>query len=114
MGWLLNDEGRLAIAVVIALALFSYGYNRWVGALERDSKDRGYMGLIVAFGCAVTIAGFVIWTGKVTEAGQILVCFVASGSFMIVGSMQRYVRSRAQEERDGQVEAQEALDDAKG
>jgi len=112
--WLLSAEGRLAIAVLGALALFSWIYDHWVGGLEREGKDRGYMGLlIVAFGCAVTIAGFVMWTGNLQEAGQILVCFVASGSFMIIGSIRRHVRSRAQEEHDVQTEAQGMLDDAK-
>jgi len=112
--WLLSAEGRLAIAVLGALALFSWIYDRWVGSLEREGKDRGYMGLIVAFGCAVTIAGFVMWTGRLQAAGQVLVCFVASGSFMILGSIRRYVRSRAQEERGAQAEAREMLDDAQG
>ena len=114
MEWLLSAEGRLAIAVLGALALFSYGYDRWVGALERDGRDRGFMGLIVALGCAVTIAGFVLWTGQVAEAVQVLVCFVASGSFMIIGSIRRYVRSRTQEEREARSEARGMLDDAEG
>jgi len=116
-GWvnrLLSAEGRLAIAVLGALALFSWIYDRWVERLENEGKDRGYMGFIVAVGCAVTIAGFGLWTGKWQEAGEILVCFVASGSLMIVGSIRRHVRSRVQEEDVVQAEAQEALDDAKG
>jgi len=57
------------------------------------------MGLIVALGCAVTLAGAafivglepVLWT---------LACFAASGTPMILGSITRHCRARAEQRRE--------------
>jgi len=109
MDWLVSVDGRMAIAVLAALALFSWIYDRWVTRLEREGKERGFLSLIVAFGFAVTIGGFALWTGNWRAAGQVLLCCVASGSFMIIGSIRRYQEQRAREEAESRREAEDRL-----
>ena len=109
MDWLVSADGRVAIAVLAGLVLFSWTYDRWVSRLEREGKERGYLSLIVALGFAVTLGGFALWTGEWLAAGQILLCCVASGSFMIVGSIRRYQDQRAREEAQSRIEAEEII-----
>ena len=87
------------VIVLVALFGFGIGYNRLVGKLEHQGHDRGYMGFIVALGCAVTLAGtgFIVGLGPVLWA---LVCFAASGIPMIVGSISRYCRARTQQRQE--------------
>lgn len=72
------DLRYLALAAAL-LVLFGLGYNSWVAHLEHNGHDRGYMGLIVALGCAITGLGFSLvtslWLGLV-----LLSCFAASGA----------------------------------
>lgn len=112
MDWLVSADGRMAIAVLAGLVLFSWRYDHWVTALEREGKQRGYLSLIVALGFAVTIGGFALWTGNWLAAGQVLLCCVASGSFMILGSIRRYQEQRARDEAQARREAEEVLEDA--
>lgn len=87
------------VPILLALAAFGVVYNRWVESLERQGHDRGYMSLIVSLGCAVTLAGagFIVGLKPVLWA---LACFVASGIPMIIGSVGRYCRARAQQKRE--------------
>lgn len=87
------------VPILLALAIFGVVYNRWVDSLERQGHDRGYMSLIVSLGCAVTLAGagFIVGLKPVLWA---LACFVASGIPMIIGSVGRYCRARAQQKRE--------------
>ena len=87
------------VPILLALAIFGVIYNRWVEALEKKGHDRGYMSLIVSAGCAVTLAGtaFIVGLKPVLWA---LVCFAASGIPMIVGSVGRYCRARAQQRQE--------------
>jgi len=87
------------VPILLALAVFGYIYNRWVEALEKKGHDRGYMSLIVSAGCAVTLGGaaLIVGLGPVLWA---LVCFAASGIPMIVGSVGRYCRARAQQRQE--------------
>ena len=87
------------VPILLALAIFGVIYNRWVDSLEKQGHDRGYMGFIVAAGCAVTLAGaaFIIGLEPVFWA---FVCFAASGIPMIAGSVGRYCRARAQQKRE--------------
>ena len=109
MEHIVNVELRLAVAVLAGLALFGCAYNRWVERLEREGSDRGYMGFIVAFGCAVTIAGYALITGSLALALVLLACFVASGTPMIVGSVGRHLQARKAREARHEREAERAL-----
>jgi len=84
------------VPILLALAVFGIVYNRWVERLERRGHDRGYMGLIVALGCTVTLVGAVIIVG-LDPIRWVFACFVASGTPMVVGSISRYCRARARQ-----------------
>ena len=80
-----------------------------MASLEDKGHDRGYMAFIVALGCGVTILGYTIvvwsfWLGVI-----LLSCFVASGAFMIIGSVRRYVRKRAEDESVEAAEVKESF-----
>ena len=87
------------VPILLALAVFGYIYNRWVDSLEKWGHDRGYMGFIVALGCAVTLAGAALIIG-LEPVLWAFVCFAASGIPMIAGSVGRYCRARAQQKRE--------------
>jgi len=109
MDWLLGTDPRTAIAVLAALVLFSWRYDKWVGGLEAQGKDRGYMAFIVALGVIVTVAGWLLWTTDMRGAVRLGLCFLASGSWMILGSIQRYQEQRAHEEAQARKEAERLL-----
>jgi uncharacterized membrane protein len=85
--------------VLIALFIFGIGYNWLVAKLEHQGHDRGYMGFIVAFGCAVTLLGLGAIVGWEPVAWA-FTCFAASGIPMIAGSIRRHVRARAKARRE--------------
>lgn len=88
---------RFAI-VAIALMAFGAAYNWLVERLEQRGWDRGYTALLVAFGVAITLAGYAVVAGleaALTVAGL----FVASGTPMLLGSMLRHMRQREADER---------------
>lgn len=87
------------IPILLALAAFGYFYNHWVEHLENGGHDRGYMGLIVAFGCTITLAGAALLVGLEQIAWTFL-CFVASGLPMVLGSIVRHCRARARQRAD--------------
>lgn len=87
------------VPILLGLAIFGVLYNRWVESLEKQGHDRGYMGFIVALGCGVTLAGAAFIVGLETTLWT-LVCFVASGTPMIAGSICRYCRGRAQHRQE--------------
>lgn len=103
------DANERMVIVLGGLAVFGVLYNRWVGRLEGQGHDRGYMGLIVSLGCFVTIVGYTYWTGSIVQGLMLLACFVASGAPMLWGSIARYVRQRAHEEQAMQGEARNTL-----
>lgn len=86
------------ILAVIYLCLFGFGwmYNAAVAWLEREKYSEGYMGLIVAFGCGVTLFPF-LFVGPVSIA-WVYLGFVASGAPMIAGSIYRHVKARRMEQ----------------
>jgi predicted PurR-regulated permease PerM len=87
------------LPVFLVLAIFGMAYNYLVQRLERQGHDRGYMGLIVAFGCAVTLAGAGLIVG-IDRIAWVFLCFVASGTPMIIGSIARHCRARAKQRRE--------------
>jgi len=93
-------------AELIILACYGIAYNRFVARLESERHDRGYMGFIVAAGCAITITGAAIVVA--TMAGPLvglltwlitLTSFIASGTPMILGSVTRYIQRRQEDEQ---------------
>lgn len=84
--------------VVAGLFLFGLIYNAFVAWLEKMGHDRGYTAFLVVGGTLVTLAGLAVITGVETVISAI-VCFVASGLPMILGSVWRHVRERASEEK---------------
>lgn len=89
------------LAVFGGLVLFGIGYNAFVAWAERKGYTEGYLSLVVALGVAVTLAGVAVLS---IEAALItLICFVASGTPMIVGSIWRYLRRR-DEARNAMIE----------
>lgn len=97
------------VAVLLALAGFGYGYNRWVARMERQGHDQGYMGFIVAFGCAVVVGGWAVITLDLAGAVVLLAAFAAAGVPMMAGSVQRHLRARSEEARALREETQRML-----
>ena len=99
--------------VLVSLVLFGLGYNALTMWLERNKLERGFVSLLVATGAGVTIlaAGFLI---GFVNALIVLACFAASGLPMMVGSIVRYVNSRAADEKAAQELAKEALHESPG
>lgn len=94
--------------ILTILFLFGVGYNEFVEWLEENGYDRGYTSLLVVFGTMVTVgmAGFLIgWQNAI----RLLMAFGASGLPMIIGSIERYVRERSEDELWGRQIAQEVL-----
>lgn len=84
----------VGVVVIVFLMLLIFGglYNLLVAYLERYGYLEGYLSLIVAAGVFVTLIGIAILSWQ--AALIILVCFVASGTPMIIGSITRYIRQR--------------------
>lgn len=85
------------LAVFGALVAFGIGYNAFVAWAERKGYTEGYLSLMVALGVAVTLTGAAILDWR--AAMLVLVCFAASGTPMIIGSIWRYLRLRASARR---------------
>lgn len=83
-------DWRLIGAVLAGLVMFGVAYNAWMTKLG-DAKE-GYVALLVAGGCAVTLAGVAFV--DLRAAILTLACFAASGVPMIVGDIRRYVDRR--------------------
>ncbi len=102
------DLGWELATVLAGLLLFGIGYNRFVTWLERQGHDRGYTALLVVGGVLVTLAGAIPITGWWTIM-VITLCFVASGTPMIVGSIWRHIQARAREDEALRQAALEVL-----
>jgi len=88
------------IAAWIVLCVFGVAYNYWVGHLGAEGYDRGYMGFIVALGCAVTVLAGLFWpTRDLAITFVMFLAFVASGTPMILGSIRRHVKARERENK---------------
>lgn len=85
----------IGVVVIVFLLLLIFGglYNQLVAFLERQGYLEGYLSLIVAAGVFITLIGVSILSWEV--ALIILVCFIASGTPMIIGSITRYIHQRA-------------------
>ena len=74
------------------LLAFGTLYNALVAWAERKGYTEGYMSLVVALGVGVTLGGVSILS--IEAAVLTLICFIASGAPMIVGSIVRYLKKR--------------------
>ena len=86
----------LFIIVFLSLLIFGGLYNQFVEYMDKLHYTEGYLSLVVAFGVFVTLIGVSILSWQ--AALMILVCFIASGTPMIVGSITRYIRKRADDQ----------------
>jgi hypothetical protein len=84
--------------VLIGLVAFGVGYNWLVGWLEQHDYQHGFVSLLVVAGVLVTLAGAALIVG-LPAALWVAACFVCSGTPMIIGSIVRYVRRRADNAR---------------
>lgn len=110
---ILNIELKLdfssVLAVILGLVIIGIIYNNLVDYLQRNKFDEGYLSLIVAGGVGFTLIGLAVISWQAAIAA--LVCFAASGSPMIIGSIVRYIRKRA--ENQFQI-IERVADDMKG
>jgi ACR3 family arsenite efflux pump ArsB len=96
--------------IFLGLFLFGIAYNAFVAWLERAALDRGYTAILVVVGTLVTLGGYALLAGW-EQALTVLLCFVASGTPMIAGSIWRYVTRRQQEEKSLETLVRELLGD---
>jgi len=97
-----NQIGKGLAAVFLFLLVFGVSYNLLVQFVQR--KTQHYTAEFVAGGCLVTVlaSGFVIgWDCALI----VLICFIASGTPMIIGSMM----SHAQDEQAAKKVIQDEL-----
>lgn len=82
------------LAVFGALALFGAVYNRLIAWTEERGYIEGYTALAVVGGVLITLAGIAILS--IPAAVLALGAFAASGTPMVIGSIGRHVRMRAE------------------
>ena len=97
------DSG-LIWATIGGMFVFGFVYNLLVCWLERHNYDEGYTSLLVVGGVGVTLGGMALIDWRAALLG--LGLFAASGFWMVVGSVARYVRRRQR--------AQEAFREIRG
>lgn len=92
------------------LFLFGLLYNKWVEDQQKGGFDKGFMGFIVGLGCLVTlILGLFGSTLNVYVFGIALGAFIASGAPMILGSVQRFNKARAEKRMEERAEETKRL-----
>jgi hypothetical protein len=96
-----------------AAALLAWGvlYNAMVAEFEKRGLSEGFVSLLVAWGCAITLMGVAVISQ--TAALICLAAFACSGTPMMIGSIWRYARRREQE-RQRLLEEVLGGDQAKG
>ena len=90
------------------LVLFGIGYDQFVGNLEKQGHERGFTAFLVVVGTLVTLAGLALGQG-LEIAIYVALLFVGSGTPMIVGSIRRYVRQRAEDEQRARDDVRRTL-----
>lgn len=86
------------LLVAAGLVLFGGLFDHLVARLEARRLNRGFTSLLVVVGCGVTVAASGLLIG-LENALVVLALFGASGLPMIVGSISRYIRQRAEDEQ---------------
>lgn len=84
------------LPVALGLLLFGVAYNALIHQLHRSGLNEGYVWLEVVVGVGVTLAAasFVVGWPVVLA---LFVLFAASGLFVAIGDMYRYVKARRAE-----------------
>lgn len=82
----------LIVAVLFGLFTFGVLFNLAVEIAERRGWLEGYTALAVVAGVIVTLAGVALIDWR--AAAISLICFIASGTPMVIGSAWRYIRAR--------------------
>lgn len=88
----------LYVAVFLGLTLFGIFYNSIVDWMSTHKYSEGFTSLLVAAGVLVTVAGCGFLIGW-QAVGVVLLGFAFSGAPMVMGSVARYVRQRAESQR---------------
>jgi len=100
---------RVLIALPV-LSLAAVGYNWLIAHYGKHGYLDGYMALAVAVGCAgvLLVALWVVWPlGPAARLAVAIIAglFVPAGVVMIIGSIGRHVKARAQERSRMEAEA---------
>lgn len=112
----IGSSSGIVWAVLGALFVFGFFYDRFVAWMEREGYDEGFTAILVTFGVLATLLGYGVLVYAAFELGvcvdggaalattaitllALLGCFGASGFWMIVGSVWRYIERR----HNGQV-----------
>lgn len=92
----IKTDFSIVLMVLLANFIFGVGYNLLIGWLERKRYLEGYASLAVAGGVLATIGltAFISWTYALLALGS----FFCSGLPMVIGSIGRYMRTRAYEQ----------------
>ncbi len=99
------------LLVAAGLVLFGGLYDHLVGRLEEKRLNRGFTSLLVVVGVGVTVGASALLIG-LENALVVLALFVASGLPMIVGSISRYIRERAEEDRRASEMTRQLLEES--
>ena len=102
------EAGWKVLAVMGILALFGLGYNAFVAWIEKNGHDRGFTALLVVGGTVVTLIGSLALIGWESTL-LVVLCFVASGTPMIIGSLIRYAKTCLEQEKALREAAMEAV-----
>jgi predicted tellurium resistance membrane protein TerC len=86
-----NNSGTIW-HVMGSLFLFGFVYNLLIDWMERNDYDEGYTALLVVIGVGVTLGAYAFIDS--VAALEVLLAFVASGFWMVVGSWWRHVQAR--------------------
>ena len=89
-------NGWALFGVSLGLALFGVGYNALTAWMEKRGRHEGYTALLVVGGVFITVAASALLIG-IERALVMGLCFVCSGTPMIIGSMHRHMLLRERE-----------------
>lgn len=107
----MTERVRMIILGLGALAVFGCWYNTLVAKMEARGTDRGYTAFLVVLGVATTVVVYALMVWNIQASILLLLCFVVSGTPMIVGSVKRHAAQRLALETERRQEAEEALRD---
>ncbi len=100
----LNDLTQRVIIGALLLLICAWAYNRWITALETNSRHQGFVSLLVVLGVGMVlvVGAGVLWgltLPSILVLAVLAILFVAAGTPMIVGSIGRYIARREAEQR---------------
>jgi hypothetical protein len=89
----IKPEISQILAVYLFLFIFGYGYDKLIGIAEVKKWLEGFTWVSVIFGNLVTLIGAAFLIG-IENSLLVLGAFCASGFFMSLGAIIRYVKAR--------------------